>query len=222
MASYRARGIASRIWDAEGCRAQQDDPHSAHGPDLTALAGGHGLGVPLGTRRARVRARAAAGSRPLPRVIELRVQRRRWVDQRGRPARAYVQGLLLGRDQEPPWNRGRRSGNVDVAARGRRSSAHGRQPAAAREPQGEEAHRAPAPPGGVPPEGVYALPGGLRLPVARSKLSTAASRRIYVRGCISATRERGVTNGPGSSRRSRGTAPARRSARGPTGRWRRP
>ena len=41
------------------------------------------------------------------------------VDQRGRPARADAEGFLPGRDQEPPGNRGRRSRNVDLAARGR-------------------------------------------------------------------------------------------------------
>ena len=111
-----------------------------------------GLRFPLGARRARVRPRPAARPRPLPRLVELRVHRRRRLDQRGRSARADAQGLLPGGDQEPSGNRGGRPGNVDVAARGRRPPAHGRQPAAAREPQGEEADRAPAAPAGAAAE----------------------------------------------------------------------
>ena len=136
-----------------------------HGRHITSLAGDHRLRVPVGAGRARVRPRPAPRSRPLPRVVELRVHRRRRVDQRGRPARADAQGLLPGRNQESPRNRGGRPGYVDVAPR--RPRAHGRQPAVARESQGEEADIAPAPPAGVPAENIHALPGGPRLPVAR-------------------------------------------------------
>ena len=134
-----------------------------HGRHLAPLAGDHGLRVPVGAGRTCVRARAVARSRSLPRLVELRVHRRRRVDQRGRSARPDAEGLLLGRDQEPPWNCGGGPGYVDVAPR--RPPAHVRQPAAAREPQGEEADLAPAPPAGVPAEDIHAVPGSPRLPV---------------------------------------------------------
>ena len=138
-----------------------------HGSNLAALAGDHGLGVPLGARGPRVRGGPAARSRPVPRVGEHRVHRRRRLDQRGRPARAVAEVVLPRRDQEPPRNRGGRPGHVDLAAR--RAPADGRQPAAARESQGEEADLPPASTAGATEEGGESVPGSPRVPVARGR-----------------------------------------------------
>ena len=134
-----------------------------HGFHLAALERVHGLGVSVGAGGACVRARRAARSRAISRLVELRVHCRRRVDQRDRPARSDVKGLLSRRDQEPSRSRGRRPGNLDVAPRWPKP--HGGQPAAAREPQGEEADLASAPPAGAAEKGPQPLPRSARLPV---------------------------------------------------------